>query len=155
MPAASFVGYERHLKNCAVGVLQGKELYCMDKKPIVSVVIPAYNAEKYIAAAIDSVLGQTYSDFEVLVVNDCSTDGTKAMVENFAFHDERVCLINLPANKGAPAGPRNIGVLRARGRWIAFLDADDWHHPHHLQYLLNTHKAWPDADAVATDFILA
>jgi teichuronic acid biosynthesis glycosyltransferase TuaG len=110
-----------------------QKTYCMDKKPIISVVIPVYNAEKYIAAAIESVLGQSYEDFELLVVNDCSTDGTRTVVESFAFHDKRVCLINLPTNKGGPAGPRNIGVLRARGRWIAFLDADDIWHPCKLQ----------------------
>jgi len=109
----------------------------MNKNPIVSVVIPAYNAEEYIAAAIKSVLSQTYSNFEVLVVNDCSTDGTQAIVESFASHDERVCLINLPANMGAPAGPRNIGIQRARGRWIAFLDADDIWHPCKLQRQLD------------------
>ncbi len=105
----------------------------MYKKPTVSVVIPAYNSEKYIADAMNSVLGQTYSDFEVLVVNDSSTDKTEAIVEEFALNDKRVFLINLLENMGAPAGPRNIGVQRARGRWIAFLDADDIWHPCKLQ----------------------
>lgn len=111
--------------------------YSMDKKPIISVVIPAFNAEKYIAEAIESVLGQSYENFELLVVNDCSTDCTSTVVESFAFHDKRVTLIDLPANKGGPAGPRNIGVLQARGRWIAFLDADDIWHPCKLQRQLD------------------
>lgn len=109
----------------------------MNKKPQVSVVIPAYNSEKYIADTINSVLAQTYTNFEVLVINDFSTDGTKEIIQNFALHDNRVFLINLLANMGAPAGPRNIGVRRARGRWIAFLDSDDIWHPCKLQRQLD------------------
>lgn len=105
----------------------------MKNIPVISVVIPAYNAENFIAEAIESVLCQSYKDFELLVVNDCSTDKTRVVVERFALADKRVCLINLSTNKGAPAAPRNIGVQRARGRWIAFLDADDIWHPYKLQ----------------------
>jgi teichuronic acid biosynthesis glycosyltransferase TuaG len=105
----------------------------MEKNPSVSVVIPAYNAEKYISDAIESVLCQSYKDFELLVVNDCSTDDTKLVVEGLALLDKRVYLINLSTNNGAPAAPRNVGIRLARGRWIAFLDADDIWHPCKLQ----------------------
>jgi teichuronic acid biosynthesis glycosyltransferase TuaG len=109
----------------------------MNSIPKISVVIPAYNAENYISAAIDSVLSQSFKDFEVLVVNDCSTDNTRVVVENFAISDRRVFLINLPVNNRAPARPRNIGVQQARARWIAFLDADDIWHPSKLQRQLD------------------
>lgn len=105
----------------------------MNTTPSITVVIPAYNAANYIVATVESVLRQSYSDFEVLVVNDCSTDKTAEIIEGFAAADGRVRLINLAVNKGAPAGPRNIGVKEARGKWIAFLDADDIWHPAKLE----------------------
>jgi teichuronic acid biosynthesis glycosyltransferase TuaG len=102
----------------------------------VSVVMPAYNAQRYIAATIESVLAQTFEDFELIVVDDCSKDGTADIVREFASRDERVSLIQLSENRGAPAGPRNIGVRAAKGRWIAFLDADDLWHPRKLELQL-------------------
>jgi teichuronic acid biosynthesis glycosyltransferase TuaG len=97
--------------------------------PQVSVVMPAYNAQKYIAASIDSVLAQDFGDFELIVIDDCSTDATAAIVRGYVERDSRVRLITLPANRGAPAGPRNLGVQQSRGEWVAFLDADDLWHP--------------------------
>ena len=91
--------------------------------------MPAYNAHDYIAATIESVLAQTFADFELLVVDDCSRDRTAEIVEMYASRDKRVRLIRLSKNCGAPAGPRNIGVRAAAGTWIAFLDADDIWHP--------------------------
>jgi teichuronic acid biosynthesis glycosyltransferase TuaG len=104
----------------------------MKVPPSVSVVMPAYNAQHYIAATIESVLTQTFSDFELLVVDDCSKDSTAEIVAGYASRDERVRLIRLPKNCGAPAGPRNFGVRAAAGKWIAFLDADDIWHPRKL-----------------------
>jgi teichuronic acid biosynthesis glycosyltransferase TuaG len=98
------------------------------RRPVVSVVIPAYNAQDYIAATLESVLAQTFEHFEVIVVDDCSRDGTVEIVRNFSSRDPRVQLMALARNFGAPAGPRNLGVRAAKGEWIAFLDADDvWH----------------------------
>ena len=95
--------------------------------------MPAYNAASYIVATIESVLWQTFSNYELLVVNDCSKDNTADIVNTYAKRDERIHLINLPINKGAPAGPRNIGINQSRGKWIAFLDSDDIWHPAKLQ----------------------
>ncbi len=90
----------------------------------VSVVIPAYNAEEYIEAAISCVLQQSFQDFEILVVNDGSTDRTRSIVER--FRDPRVRLIK-QANRGL-AGARNSGIREAVGEYVALLDADDlWH----------------------------
>lgn len=91
---------------------------------LVSVVMPAYNAEKYIAFAVDSVLNQTYGNTELIVVNDCSEDRTAEIISGFMEKDSRVRLITLSGNKGV-AEARNRGITEARGKWIAFLDSDD------------------------------
>jgi len=89
-----------------------------------SIIIPAYNAEKYIERAINSVLNQTFQDFEIIVINDASVDNTAELVENLAKKNKKIKLINLKENKGQGAA-RNIGIKKARGEFIAFLDADD------------------------------
>lgn len=93
--------------------------------PDVSVVMPAFNAAPYIAASMRSALAQTAANLELIVVDDASTDDTAAIVDALAAVDTRVRRVTLPANMGAPAGPRNIGVREARAPWVAFLDADD------------------------------
>lgn len=103
-----------------------------DSLPLVSVVIPAYNASAHIRSTLRSALDQSYKDLEIIVIDDCSKDDTVARVEEIAREDARVRLIELPQNCGAPARPRNIGVRAANGRWIAFLDADDLWHPEKL-----------------------
>lgn len=104
----------------------------MNAYPAVSVIMPAYNAENYIQAALESVFKQTFYDWELLVVNDCSIDNTANLVEEYQKHEPRIKLINLTKNMGAPAGPRNLGIQNALGQWIAFLDADDIWHPEKL-----------------------
>lgn len=91
-------------------------------KPLISVVIPVYNREKTILRALNSVFGQTYSNIEVIVVDDGSTDATAQVVSNCA--DERVRLISLSNNQGANKA-RNTGILEAKGEYIAFQDSDD------------------------------
>ena len=92
---------------------------------MVSVIIPVYNREKTIKKAIESVLGQTYTDLEVIVVDDCSTDKTIEVVES--IEDKRVRLVKSPENGGA-CRARNIGIENAKGEYIAFHDSDDiWH----------------------------
>ncbi len=90
----------------------------------VSVVMPAYNAEKYIGSAIQSVLGQTWTDLELIVVDDCSQDATAEIVRRLAEEDERITLLQNARNYGVSAS-RNAGVARAKGEWVAFLDSDD------------------------------
>ena len=106
---------------------------------MVSVIIPSYNSEKYIAKTLDSVCAQTYADFEVLVMNDCSQDRTAEIVESYATKDSRIHLINLPGNKGV-SHARNIGVQMASGEWIAFLDSDDLWTPDKLGKQLELQK---------------
>lgn len=90
----------------------------------VSVIIPAYNASHYVRGAVASVLGQTFSDLEVLVVDDSSTDETVDIVTQMAVRDRRVRLLRHTANRG-PATARNTALSAASGRYIAFLDSDD------------------------------
>lgn len=97
----------------------------MESQPFFSVVIPAYNAEKYIDSTIQSVINQTFSDWELVVVDDCSKDTTAAIVESCCEKDRRIRLIKCPRNFGGPAGPRNIGIRAAKGSFIALLDSDD------------------------------
>lgn len=115
-----------------------------------SVVIPLYNKAPYILCTIQSVLAQSFTDFEVLVVDDGSSDGGAELVK--AMDDPRIRLIH-QVNAGVSAA-RNRGIALAQGEWVAFLDADDWHHPNHLKCLLDVNDAWPQADAIATDYIL-
>jgi glycosyltransferase involved in cell wall biosynthesis len=97
------------------------------KSPHVSVIIPTYNSALYLLQAIDSVLAQTYQDFEIIVVNDGSTDATAQVLTRYS---DRVCTIH-QVNKGL-AGARNTGIQNARGEYLAFLDADDVFLPHKL-----------------------
>lgn len=99
--------------------------------PTISIVVPCYNVAKYIGAAIESVLAQTYSDWELLITDDASTDETCAVVEGYAAKDSRIYLYRLPQNMGAGVA-RNNSIQQARGRYIAFLDADDWWYPNKL-----------------------
>lgn len=94
----------------------------MDK--LVSIVVPVYNAGAYIEETIEMVCRQTYSDWELLLVDDCSADDSKAKIEKWCQKEERIRLIAKSQNEGA-AMARNTGMEHAKGRYIAFLDADD------------------------------
>lgn len=96
--------------------------------PAVSVVIPAYNRERCVAAAVESVFAQTFKDLEVIAVDDGSSDGTRDVLETFG---KRIRLIRQD-NQGVSSA-RNAGVRAARGKWIAFLDSDDRWHPDKLE----------------------
>lgn len=94
----------------------------MDK---ISVIVPVFNAEAYIAECLRSILTSTYQDIEVLVVDDASTDGSVAVAQSFAGCDSRVQLLRLHSNSGAAAA-RNYGIECSTGEFIAFVDADDY-----------------------------
>jgi len=93
-------------------------------EPMVSVILPTYNRECYLAESIESVLAQTYTNFELLIVNDCSTDQTAEMLNDFRKKDHRIRVIDNETNKGAPAS-RNIAVNLAGGKYLAMMDSDD------------------------------
>jgi succinoglycan biosynthesis protein ExoO len=102
--------------------------------PAVSVIIPAYNAGKYVGEAIASVLAQTVQDFEIIVVDDGSADNTADVVSGFA--DPRIRLLKNEINRG-PSYSRNRAMAESSGKWIAVLDADDWWHERRLEFLLS------------------
>src|SRR5258706_15644915 len=108
------------------------------EESLVSIVTPAFRAEAYIADTIQSVVRQTWTNWELLIVDDCSPDGTCALVESLAAVDSRIKLIRQEKN-GGPAAARNKGLELARGRWIAFLDSDDMWLPEKLERQLVFH----------------
>lgn len=101
-----------------------------EKRELVSIIVPVYNVEKYIGETMDCVRRQSYENWELLLVEDCSTDDTLQVVEAYInrVKDERIRLLRQPVNGGA-ANARNAGVLQARGRFIAYLDSDDLWEP--------------------------
>lgn len=119
---------------------------------MVSVLVPAYNAEPFLERAVLSALGQTHADLEVLVIDDGSTDGTRGVAEDLAARDARVRVLHLPVNSG-PSAARNAGLDAARGDWIAILDADDAFSPERLSFLLAV-AAERKADVVADNVLL-
>lgn len=91
-----------------------------------SIIIPVYNAEKYLKECINSILNQTYKDFEVICVNDCSKDNSLKILEEYAQNDNRIKVINNSKNLG-PGANRNIGIKNAKGKYLTFIDADDFY----------------------------
>lgn len=120
--------------------------------PLVSVVIPAFNAADYLAETVASAQRQSLADIEILVVDDASSDGTLALAENLAAADARVRVIAAPRN-GGPAAARNQGLAAARGAWIALLDADDAFEPGRLARLVSAARDC-GADLLADNLLL-
>lgn len=111
----------------------------MPTSTLVSIITPAYRAARFVAETIRSVQAQTYPEWEMLVVDDCSPDDTCAVVESAAAGDPRVRLIRQEKN-GGPAAARNVALGEARGRWLAFLDSDDLWLPEKLERQLHFHR---------------
>lgn len=107
----------------------------VNKHPMVSVIIPAYNVEKYVQRAVESIQRQTLTDFELLVVDDGSTDRTGDIVRGLTRHDQRIIDFH-PKNGGAPAA-RNLALDHAHGKYVFFMDADDWAEPDMLQDMVD------------------
>ena len=118
----------------------------VEQECLVSILLPAYNSRHLIGTAIQSVFRQTQPRFELIVIDDCSTDDTAEVVAQFARGDGRIKVLRTPRNSG-PAAARNIGFDAACGRWIALLDSDDAYLPDRLERLLEL------ADANAADMV--
>lgn len=110
------------------------------EKPIVSIIIPAYNAEKYIKQTIESAIGQTYKNIEVIVIDDGSKDGAAEIVKSFG--DQRIIYI-FQENKGQSAA-RNSGIKIAKGKYISFLDSDDLFLPQKIERQVDFLESNPD-----------
>jgi len=113
-----------------------------------SIIIPVYNKEKHIKATLDSVFNQSYKNFEVLIVNDGSTDRSMEIVST--IKDDRIQIIN-KANEGVSKA-RNFGIQTAKKDYIALLDADDTWHPNHLENLNDLIKNFPDCGLFCTAY---
>ena len=101
-------------------------------KPLVSIVTPVYNGEKFIKYTIESVINQTFKDFEMIIVDDISNDKTSEIVKSYVKKDKRIQYYLLPQKSGA-AMARNYAISKAKGRYIAFLDGDDLWYPEKLE----------------------
>lgn len=118
--------------------------------PGVSVIIPMYNSQRYIQSCVGSVLNQTFRDFEIICVDDGSTDDTVKIVAEMAKKDPRIKLVRHAKNSGAASEPRNTGIRMSRGKYIGFLDSDDMYTPTALAELVAVGEKW-QADVVHTE----
>lgn len=110
-----------------------KEVNSKIIKEKVSIVIPTYNHGEYIRKCIESIISQTYNNWEAIIVNNNSTDNTVDIINN--FNEERISIINID-NQGIIAKSRNIGIKNSTGDYIAFLDSDDWWYPKKLEIIM-------------------
>ena len=122
------------------------------KKTIVSVVVTVYNVEKYIARCIESVLSQTYNDFELVIVDDCTPDKSMKIVEKYAQKDNRIKPIYLNENSGL-MWARKVGYENSEGKYIVFLDSDDTLPNDAVELLYNAIESEDDLDMVSGNII--
>ena len=118
--------------------------------PLVSVVMPVYNGERYLSEAIESILTQTLSDLELIVVDDCSADGSAAIARDYVSRDERVRLLQHERNQGS-ASARNSGIAVSRGEFIAAMDSDDISLPQRLEKQAAFLQAHPHIGVVGSN----
>lgn len=112
-----------------------------------SLLVAVYNAERYLSACLDSLVGQTLRDIQIICIDDASTDNSWNILQHYAERDCRIELIRLDTNAGQ-AHARNEGLRRARGRYIGFVDSDDWLSPDCLQQALETFAQHPQTGCV-------
>ena len=117
---------------------------------MISIVIPVYNAEKYLEKCLDGVLGQTYPNWELILIDNGSTDGSMAICKEYAGRDNRITAIHQYQNKGVSVA-RNLGMQRCSGEFITFIDADDWVRKDYLETLIRIQKA-QSADMVICEY---
>jgi glycosyltransferase involved in cell wall biosynthesis len=102
----------------------------------VSIIVPVYNVEKYLKQCLDSIINQTFKDIEIIIVNDCSTDGSLAIIKQYQKKDSRINLINHKKNIGVSKA-RNEGIKAAKSKYISFVDSDDWVREDYVETLFN------------------
>lgn len=119
--------------------------------PLVSVVIPTYNHAHFLGRALQSVLDQTYTNWEVILIDNHSQDNTDEVVQSFT--DPRITLLKIH-NDGIIAASRNMGIRAAKGEWVAFLDSDDLWYPKKLETALQGIQGDPSTDVCSTDEIM-
>ncbi len=105
--------------------------------PQISIIVPVYNIEKYFHRCVDSILSQTFTDFELLLINDGSNDNSGAICDEYAAKDARIRVFH--KENGGVSSARNLGLDNAKGEWITFVDSDDYVKPDYLSNLLAPH----------------
>lgn len=103
---------------------------------LVSIITPCYNSASYIAQTIESVISQTYKEWEMLIIDDCSTDNSVEIIEIYCKKEPRIRYLKTEVSSGSPTKPRNLGIYEAKGKFIAFLDSDDLWTPDKLEMQL-------------------
>jgi glycosyltransferase involved in cell wall biosynthesis len=121
--------------------------------PLISIVLPTYNGARYLRKSVNSCLSQTFGDFELIIVNDCSTDDTGAIADGYALADARVRVIHNAFNKKLPLS-LNTGFEQARGKYHSWTSDDNYYAPEALEVLVRKLTADPGTDLVYTDYYL-
>lgn len=115
-----------------------------ETQPLISVLVAVYNTKPFLRRCVDSLLCQTYENFEIVIVDDCSPDGAGELADSLARADERISVVHHEQNRGL-SGARNTGLEHAKGDLVTFIDSDDWVEPDYLSYLFSMMEA-TDAD---------
>ncbi len=120
---------------------------------LISVILPTYNSAKFIKYSVNSVLAQSYSNIELIIVDDCSTDNTLKIVKNYKKKDKRIRYIRTNKNSKTAGYPRNLGIKYAKGDFIAFIDVDDYWYPNKLKYQLRYLKKKDLLSCTASNYV--
>src|SRR5690606_15837655 len=127
----------------------------MTNTPLVSIIIPTYNRALLIGETLDSVLAQTYTNWECIIVDDGSTDNTEEIIRKYCEKDSRITFYNRPADKvKGPNAARNFGIENSVGEFILSLDSDDLILPQHLDLKVKVFQSNPEVDGVLSKTIL-
>ena len=118
-----------------------------------SIIIPLYNKAPYIRKALETVCAQTYRDYEIIVVNDGSTDDSALVAESYLQHAEGICYTIISQDNAGVATARNRGVKHASGQYMAFLDADDWWEPDYLARMAELIADYPQAGVYGCNYV--
>lgn len=108
----------------------------MGKEPLVSIIMPVYNADKYLSASIESVLTQSYLNWELIAIDDASTDESRKILSDYSKNDSRINVVEVDVNSGV-SNARNIGINCAKGEYLCWLDADDIYDSHFLKIMID------------------
>ena len=119
---------------------------------LVSVIMPLHNDEQYLRDAVESVISQSYTNWELLIVDDCSTDASPCIIEEYCRQDERIRIFKTENPSGSPTLPRNIGIEQSGGGYISFLDSDDQWLPNKLERQVACFEEHPDAVIVYSNY---
>ncbi|STQ85956.1 glycosyltransferase family 2 protein [Helicobacter muridarum] len=121
--------------------------------PLISIVLPTYNGEEYIEQSIESILNQTYKNIELIIVNDCSTDNTREIIESYANKDNRIKLIHNEINQKLPKS-LNIGFTEAKGEYLTWTSDDNYYVPQALEIMLDFLQTQNNYVMVCADYII-